>query len=733
MKPIFIAFIFVFGCAPTAWSLDWNDFRQNAYFVSEGGYFGHYMDAIIDSDYAYLVNYYGLEIWDISDPTSAEKISCLKIPGYVDFVTVRDGLAYVADNDLWIADVENPADPLLIGHAEAHGKVQSIILYGDLAYLADGGLSVVSIEDPTEPRLIGRGDADIRSARSVALKDDWAFVSGYNGIYTFSIEDHERPTLEGTLESRYYNNDIVVRDSLLYACLDDSFSILDCSNPLEMIPVDGFINDHTYDLELWNNLAFLSYQRYWITISDISDPTSIEQLTVIESGPDFLYRPNVYGIAVGNDLLLACEKHYGFEIFDISNINNVDSIGGGQSIPEHCAHYIDKDGDYIYVATGGDGLEVYSVIDPFRPVMVGSTGETFVLGYLPIQAYNSYVYYASSSWIRIFDVHDSENPQLAVEYRIEDRISNNYIEILIEDDLLFYAAPSHYPERNRPRQGSVLVYNLNDPLNPEYLSTVAGAIWLGGMAIDDQYLYTLDMLSLKIFDRSDPTDIVLVGELEDPGYGYTDRRNSVAVFGDWIYFALFDRLWVVNAEDRTEPEYAFTMNIGYQVNGLVVEGDRLFLSMSHDGFAYYSLENPRRPRQLGFYDTPGFACNLVVDGDLCYVADYFNFSIYSLGDSLIDNSVALDQTSLPKTFSLFAYPNPFNSITVIKYNLTKCSRIKLGIYDLNGRLVAELLNDFQPAGSYSMAWNASGMPSGTYICCLDAGGCVFRSKLVLVR
>ncbi len=89
---------------------------------------------------------------------------------------------------------------------------------------------------------------------------------------------------------------------------------------------------------------------------------------------------------------------------------------------------------------------------------------------------------------------------------------------------------------------------------------------------------------------------------------------------------------------------------------------------------------------------------------------------------------------VPESFALYtAYPNPFNSMTNIGFDLAERSRIKLGIYDLNGRMVAELLNDFQPAGSYSMAWNASDMPSGTYICCLDADGCVFRSKLVLVR
>jgi hypothetical protein len=60
------------------------------------------------------------------------------------------------------------------------------------------------------------------------------------------------------------------------------------------------------------------------------------------------------------------------------------------------------------------------------------------------------------------------------------------------------------------------------------------------------------------------------------------------------------------------------------------------------------------------------------------------------------------------------YPNPFNPVTTISYQLAKASHVRLDIYNVNGRLVASLINQQQPTGSHAINWNAADMPSGVY-------------------
>lgn len=79
--------------------------------------------------------------------------------------------------------------------------------------------------------------------------------------------------------------------------------------------------------------------------------------------------------------------------------------------------------------------------------------------------------------------------------------------------------------------------------------------------------------------------------------------------------------------------------------------------------------------------------------------------------------VNVDQSDiLPKEFALYQnYPNPFNPSTAISYHLSAVSVITLKVYDILGREVATLVDGVRNAGSYTVQWNASSMPSGMYV------------------
>jgi len=89
---------------------------------------------------------------------------------------------------------------------------------------------------------------------------------------------------------------------------------------------------------------------------------------------------------------------------------------------------------------------------------------------------------------------------------------------------------------------------------------------------------------------------------------------------------------------------------------------------------------------------------------------------------------------ISETFTLYdAYPNPFNPVTTITYQIAEPSFIRLSIYDINGRLIETLVNEHKNAGYYTVNWNAQNIVSGIYIYRIDAGEFSSVKKCLVVK
>lgn len=98
--------------------------------------------------------------------------------------------------------------------------------------------------------------------------------------------------------------------------------------------------------------------------------------------------------------------------------------------------------------------------------------------------------------------------------------------------------------------------------------------------------------------------------------------------------------------------------------------------------------------------------------------------------------VAAEVTSLPDKMVLEQnYPNPFNPSTLIKYQLPEASNVTLKVYDMLGKEVATLVNEFQQAGSYNSHFDiqSSGLASSIYIARLTAGKYIRNIKMSLLK
>ena len=79
------------------------------------------------------------------------------------------------------------------------------------------------------------------------------------------------------------------------------------------------------------------------------------------------------------------------------------------------------------------------------------------------------------------------------------------------------------------------------------------------------------------------------------------------------------------------------------------------------------------------------------------------------------------------------YPNPFNPSTVIKYSVPADGLVTLKVYDLLGKEVSTLVNDYKQAGTFDVNFDGSNLSSGVYYYQLSAGELTATKKLMLTK
>jgi hypothetical protein len=198
-------------------------------------------------------------------------------------------------------------------------------------------------------------------------------------------------------------------------------------------------------------------------------------------------------------------------------------------------------------------------------------------------------------------------------------------------------------------------------------------------------------------------------------YGITDSLAAIAALqnGNTVRFSveLIDAqteqvIGTYDDIEYTENNVFQYDNIGYQVNtsGIGSRVVKLRLKVSLTDSVHYSITER--------YDTEIFlgkrGSNRVAIG---------------FQGSNVITSYSLEQN----------FPNPFNPTTMINYALPKAGNVVLKVYDVLGKEVATLINDFKESGRYSVEFDASKLSSGMYIYKLTSDKFTEVKKMMLVK
>jgi len=208
--------------------------------------------------------------------------------------------------------------------------------------------------------------------------------------------------------------------------------------------------------------------------------------------------------------------------------------------------------------------------------------------------------------------------------------------------------------------------------------------------------------------------------------GFGDGRN----YDEWNEMDLYCQLLKINQDDILElvdlTHTASAMsneNIPVSVNPGVFDGSYLYTGLAH-----------------GYWQNEFLLANVHgTDTEDKKTYDIHGRRIAGLAEPPSPSDVASQTIQNVETFDLHGnYPNPFNPSTTITFQIPDQAHVTVCVYDLQGKIIAELLNKSVSSGSHMVRWegkNDQGLnvSSGIYVCRVQNGQNMKSVKMMLIR
>ena len=803
-------------------------------------------------------------------------------------VTVAGNYAYVATGNtgLRIVDISQPAAPLEIGHCFTPGSTQDVAVMGNYAYTANSsaGLRIIDISNPEAPFEVGYCSA-FGSASGIKVSGGYAYIAaGDSGLRIIDITDAHNPVEVGFCDTPTQARDVAVAGNYAYiADYDDGLRVIDISNPLIPTEVGHFDSTCARAVAVRDTIVYIAADMAGLWVVNVSNPAApvtIGQCSVCPMGVTI-------DIVLQGDYAYTASPWYGMHIINISNPYSPAVVG---NLYPSYPNGVDVAGDYAYLAYNCSSINellVISISNPTNPIQVGmydAQGSFNDVSIADTLAYTT----GFSSGFQILNIANPASPYIVFAgggWYTGLTVAGNYA----------YLTWCGYDE------GGLQVIDISNPFSPHWLDNFNANEYTFEVQVVGNYAYLAAYTSgLIIVDISHPNALFSVGSCPTPGAAvdlavsghlacvadsWTGLRiidithpsnpvevgsfgssvNGVAIQGDYAYIA-DGSFHIIDISNPAAPVELGSLAI--PASSVAVTGEYAFVCGGSNGIYVVKISNPYYPILVGSYDTPGEATKLAVQGNLAYLADYYNFGVYDCSEAMsqslnltltpyhppiiippgggafnyniavvnndntpatfdawvnIENSsgyqfpilgpfynltleagssierdrtvfvpgrapageyicwsflgiypwtvidsdafpfikegtdgigkgsegwlcagepfpgeVIIAEEALPQEFALSgAYPNPFNSATVLSFELREAGWVKLDIFNITGRSVGvqnfEPLHQYLPTGAHQVVFDGSELSSGVYFARLEAGDFSQTKKLLLLK
>jgi hypothetical protein len=656
-----------------------------------------------------------------------------------------------------------------VGQAYEGGYVAAYV-EDDGFLVADGDVGVTFVDTWDPNSLFVTTTLDLGGAcRNVAAQNQdsvlvYCAVDGV-GMVIVSVEDNTAPTVVGTYsDPALYINDLVYNsaypDYLFLAADVDGLILLDVSvpaspafysewtNPGAVVQSLTFhpVNDSLY-------LALGNPGMVTIDITNLASPTLTGGLITTEGPATDLSAYTYVYLGTYYYYVMIAEGSTGFEIYD-TGLGTMTPAPTTTSAP--CTGVF-VNGNTGYAFMGDAGVEVWNVGSAYSPTLLDSYADlggaraAFVDG--------NYAYVANfNAGMTVLDITDPAAPDSLTTEGAEEE----YWDVLV-NGIYAYALDAI---------GGLFVYDITDPANPVAGTPAQGPAGFRSMDVSGDYLYigSYNGEGVHIVDISSPmapsigsavavtSDVegvtvvgdrlyvaandggVIVYDLTDPSapvytgeYATTGNAKMVAADGNTIYVAAgSEGVLVLDATDPANITYTTTITLNGDAQGVTFSGGVLYVAHTTMGVSSYDVSTPSSPLLISTYDSPGMAYEVALTGTgTALLADGLSLEVFDVGGAGV---IVSDPTVRPETFVINGnYPNPFNASTALSFSLPATGQVRIEMFDMMGRLVANLYEGELGIGEHRLLWNAGTFSSGLYFAKVSSPWGQKTQKMVLLK
>jgi hypothetical protein len=212
-------------------------------------------------------------------------------------------------------------------------------------------------------------------------------------------------------------------------------------------------------------------------------------------------------------------------------------------------------------------------------------------------------------------------------------------------------------------------------------------------------------------------DITVPGLPEEIGYYPFPGAIHISTYNDFIFIASVNEVGMVDISDITNPielsTYSTYESIGYiSANG----GNTLYLG-KYGSLEVLDFSNSQSMEQNGYHDLPCTLSHGMCASDSIVITARENCGLMIIEyDGWEEVAVEEPFSGKPRQIRLEQnFPNPFNPLTSIDFELISSQDVTLVVYNLNGQEIKSLLEQTLASGVHNVKFDAGDLPSGVYL------------------
>ena len=205
--------------------------------------------------------------------------------------------------------------------------------------------------------------------------------------------------------------------------------------------------------------------------------------------------------------------------------------------------------------------------------------------------------------------------------------------------------------------------------------------------------------------------------------------RSLVINGNNIYIGTDYGVWLSSNNGQNWMQTALNNK---EVRSLALSGNNILAGTYHNGI-YLSTNNGLNwiQKNEGWNESPTVN-ELIIGNNYIFAGTSFN-SVWRRPLSDI-TGIQNISTEIPTAFSLEQnYPNPFNSNTIIRFQIKDSRFVNLKVFDILGKEVATLVNEYLQPGTYETTFDASMLTGGIYFYRLQTENYTETKKLILLK